>query len=302
MLRPCILLLVFVFARPAFAQDACPPDLPSGLAAGLWARVAHDDVHNLRAEPTTAAPALARIPAGDIVRVLDGPQCAAGYVWWAVAYAGTAGWAAERRLGAAAWLEPLAGQEPSPPRPDDPPGCQRPPDDYTRLWVEHVQLNLRTLAMLDHAQALLTAAGGRVRLRDALMQGSYNPGGVAASFGTHDGGGAVDLSVRSRVDGRVLTDEIPLLLTALRTAGFAAWLRDAGELYPGSPIHIHAIAVGDRDLSPAARAQIDGSQGYLRGYNGLPLDYGGPAFDPLPPVVCGWMADLGFPDLRPPGA
>lgn len=293
-----ILLLLFAFAQPAGAQDGCPPDLAPRLSVGLWARVAHDDAHNLRAAPTTAAPVLARIAAGDILRAVDGPQCADGYIWWAVTHAGAAGWAAEGRPGADAWLEPLAGQEPPPAFPDDPPGCQRPPDDYSRLWIGRIQLNLRTLAMLDHAQTLLAAAGGRVRLRDALMQGSYNAGGVAASFGTHDGGGAVDLSVRDRVDRRVLADEIPLLLAALRTAGFAAWLRDTGELYPGSPIHIHAIAVGDRDLSPAARAQIDGPQGYLRGYNGLPPDYGGPALDPLPPVVCGWMASLGVPDQR----
>lgn len=181
----------------------------------------------------------------------------------------------------------------------EPAGCWLPPDDYTRLWVNGAQLNARTLAMLDHAQALYSAQGGVVDFRLAITQGSYNAGGVAASFGTHDGGGAVDLSVRSRVDWSVLDGEIEPMVRALRVTGFAAWLRDTDELYAGSVIHIHAIAIGDRELSEAARAQIGGRFGYLRGFNGLP-QMGG---TPLPdrhggPVICGWMITQGFGDMR----
>lgn len=181
----------------------------------------------------------------------------------------------------------------------EPAGCWEPPDDYSRLWVNGALLNARTLAMLDHAQALYAVGGGPVDLRLALTQGSYNAGGVAASFGTHDGGGAVDLSVRSRADWSVLEAEIAPMIAALRAAGFAAWLRDTDELYPGSPIHIHAIAIGDAELAEAARAQLDGTFGYLRGYNGLPQASG----IPLPdghggPLICGWMAARGFGDLR----
>ena len=181
----------------------------------------------------------------------------------------------------------------------EPAGCWEPPDDYTRLWVNGALLNARTLAMLDHAQALYTARGGTLDLRLAITQGSYNPGGLAASFGTHDGGGAVDLSVRSRGNWEVLWDEIPLLIAALRTAGFAAWLRDADELHPGSPIHIHAIAIGDAELSEAARAQLDGTFGYFRGYDGLPQISGVPRPDRHGgPVICAWMLARGFRDLR----
>ncbi len=181
----------------------------------------------------------------------------------------------------------------------EPEGCLRPPDDYTRLWVNGEQVNARTLAMLDHAQALYSAQGGVIDFRRAITQGSYNAGMVAASFGTHDGGGAVDLSVRSLVDWSVLTDEIAPMIRALRVAGFAAWLRDENELYAGSVIHIHAIAIGDRELSEAARAQIDGRFGYLRGYDGLPQVGGAPLPDRYGgPVVCAWMIDLGLGDLR----
>jgi hypothetical protein len=181
----------------------------------------------------------------------------------------------------------------------EPPGCRQPPDDYTRLWVNGSQLNARTLAMIDHAQTLYQPQNERIDLRLAITQGSYNAGGVAASFGTHDGGGAVDFSVRSRIDGDVLRDEIEPLLLALRTAGFAAWLRDEGDLYPNSPIHIHAIAIGDQDLSEAARAQIDGTFGYLRGFDGLPQLDGIPYPDRhAGPVICQWMIDQGFNDMR----
>lgn len=180
-----------------------------------------------------------------------------------------------------------------------PPGCWEPPDDYSRLWVGGVQLNARTLAMLDHAQALYNAQGGVIELRRALSQGSYNAGGVAASFGTHDAGGAVDISVRNPANWEILYDELGPLIQALRVAGFAAWVRETDELHPGSPIHIHAIAVGDRELSEAARAQIDGRFGYLRGYNGLPQANGAPLPDRYgDPVICDWMVARGFGDMR----
>lgn len=181
----------------------------------------------------------------------------------------------------------------------EPPGCQRPPDDYTRVRVSGAQLNARTLAMLDHAQELYRAQGGYLDLRTAITQGSYTGGALAASFGTHDGGGAVDLSVRSPVDFSLPRDQIEPLVYALRVAGFAAWLRDTGDLYPASPIHIHAVAIGDREASEAARAQIDGTFGYLRGFDGIPRPDGIPQMDRHGgPVICQWMRELGFDDLR----
>lgn len=181
----------------------------------------------------------------------------------------------------------------------EPEGCQRPPGDYTRLWVNGGQFNARTVAMLDHAQAIYSAQGGTIDVRLAITQGGYTGGALAASFGTHDGGGAVDLSVRSHVDWSVLENQIEPLIHALRVAGFAAWLRDTGDLYPDSPIHIHAIAVGDAELSEMARAQIDGTFGYLRGFDGLPRYDGVPVDDRHGgPVICQWMIDAGFSDMR----
>jgi len=60
---------------------------------------------------------------------------------------------------ATAWAGALA---PTPTPFVEPPGCWQPPDDYSRLWVNGALLNARTLAMLDHAQALFAAGGGTV--------------------------------------------------------------------------------------------------------------------------------------------
>jgi hypothetical protein len=70
-------------------------------------------------------------------------------------------------------------------------------------------------------------------------------------------------------------------------------------LYKGSPIHIHAIAIGDKELSDAARGQIDGTFGYFRGFNALPQDNGIPLPDTSGEmVICDWMRALGYQDLR----
>jgi len=179
---------------------------------------------------------------------------------------------------------------------EDPAGCREPSDDYTRVKVNGKWINRRTLAMLEYAQSLY---GGVIDVRGpALTQGSYSNNGPA-SFGTHLGGGAVDISVIRPGGTGVLYTDVERLVKALRTAGFAAWLRDWGELSEGSGIHIHAIAIGDRELSESAREQLTGATGYFRGFSGLSspgavasLDHHGG------PIVCGWMVDAGYRDVR----
>ena len=179
----------------------------------------------------------------------------------------------------------------------EPLGCLKPPEDYTRTEVNGETINQRTFAMLMHAQELY---GGEIELTSyAITQGSYTDA-VDASFGTHSGGGAVDLSVLRRGTYTVLWDDLEPLIRALRAAGFAAWVREYGELHVDSPIHIHAIAIGDQELSHDAEEQLTGEAGYFRGYSGLPVDmYGAPAPDRYGgPILCQWMIELGYRDLR----
>lgn len=178
----------------------------------------------------------------------------------------------------------------------EPLGCQRPPDDYARLKINGWTINQRTYTMLQHAAGLY---GGEIDITGwAITQGSYHDNGTA-SFGTHLGGGAVDLSVMRKNTWTILVADINPLVHALRLAGFAAWYRQPGELFPGSPPHIHAIAIGDKELSQPAKDQLTGKFGYFRGYSGVPISKGTPAPDRFGgPVLCQWMIDMGYTDLR----
>jgi hypothetical protein len=178
----------------------------------------------------------------------------------------------------------------------DPVGCLKPPDDYSRVEINGWTLNQRTFAMLQHAADLYQ---GPLEITGyAITQGSYHDNG-AASWGTHLGGGAVDLSVMYTGTYTVAYPEIDPLLHALRTAGFAAWLRDYGEIYADSPIHIHAIAIGDAQLSQPAIDQLVGPAGYFYGFDGIPPTGDSPGMDRFGgPIVCKWMLDLGYPYMN----
>lgn len=116
--------------------------------------------------------------------------------------------------------------------------------DGTRQNYGGVTVNRRTAAMLNNAVKIAKTAF-------QMFQGSYS-NAVAASGGTHSGGGAVDLGPAK--------DSI---VGAMRASGFAAWRRTPAE---GFSPHIHGIAVGDPTVSAAAAAQI---RAFNAGRNGL---------------------------------
>ncbi len=174
----------------------------------------------------------------------------------------------------------------------EPAGCLLPGEDYTLVEVNGWYLNQRTLEMLRYASQLYN--GDPEYLPARITQGSYHDNG-AASWGTHLGGGAVDLSVM--LPGTYTIDAIHIssLIRAMRAAGFAAWYRDTNELYSDSAPHIHAIAVGDDELSQPALAQLINPEGYFWGFNGIPVQKGQPFPDRHGgAVVCNWMKALGY--------
>jgi peptidoglycan hydrolase-like protein with peptidoglycan-binding domain len=122
----------------------------------------------------------------------------------------------------------------------------------TRVDTGGIVINTRTKSMLTEAQRLL----GRSLVLD---QGSYNPGGDPTSAGTHDGGGVVDVSVQG-----MTTATRTAVVRGLRQVGFAAWFRTPSQ--GDWPFHIHAAAISDTDLSPAAQHQVGD---YYLGRNGL---------------------------------
>lgn len=102
-------------------------------------------------------------------------------------------------------------------------------------------------------RAALEATARRLGYDLTVIQGSYHPG-VSTSAGTHDGGGVVDLDPWDAGDK----------VRELRRTGFAAWYRPAIAGLWGA--HIHAVLIGNRKLSRAARAQV---AEYLTGFDGL---------------------------------
>ncbi|MGH3758898.1 peptidoglycan-binding protein [Actinophytocola sp.] len=122
----------------------------------------------------------------------------------------------------------------------------------SRLTYHGATMNSRTKAMLVEAERLLNRRLG-------ITQGSYNPGGDPDSAGTHDGGGALDISVAGMSSSTRTT-----VVRRLREVGFAAWLRTPEQGDWG--YHIHAVAISDTDQSPAAQHQAGD---YYLGRNGL---------------------------------
>lgn len=159
----------------------------------------------------------------------------------------------------------LPGRPSTTPTPTPPVVDDEPAHDYKRVKFGGKTVNTRTKVMLERAVKLLTAYDWT----PVLIQGSYNKG-VSASAGTHDGGGVVDIRTST-----MTRSGQEACVQALRKAGFAAWLREP----PAFSTHIHAVAIGDKELSPAAKSQI---AQWREDRNGLANRGPDPAPDPYP--------------------
>lgn len=137
-----------------------------------------------------------------------------------------------------------------------------PAHNYSRVSFRGATVNARTRTMLLRAEQTLKKMG--LNWTFNLVQGSYSTS-VAASGNTHAGGGAVDISVRGPSGAYRPYEQTRMAVKALRMAGFAAWSRGYSDGTSFSP-HIHGIAIGDRQLSSAARSQV---ASYFNGRNGL---------------------------------
>jgi hypothetical protein len=117
---------------------------------------------------------------------------------------------------------------------------------------EHVTFRGHTVDR--YTMAALLECERRLGYELTVLQGSYNAGGVGASSGTHDGGGAVDLA----------PFEADRKVKVAREVGFAAWHRLPSQ---GKWVeHVHMILVGDQKMSAAAADQVTD---YRNGRNGL---------------------------------
>jgi hypothetical protein len=92
---------------PASTVQQCPGALPSRLRVNGQAHVIPGQApNNIRAQPNTGGAQVGQIPPGEVFPVLAGPECADGFAWWKVDYAGTVGWTAEGDA-ATYWLGPV---------------------------------------------------------------------------------------------------------------------------------------------------------------------------------------------------
>jgi len=131
---------------------------------------------------------------------------------------------------------------------------------YARTTYDGHTVNRRGAAFLDTLADNLGYKDGMT-----VFQGMYNPGGVGASGGTHDGGGAVDLS----------PFDWEAKVRAARALGAAAWHRERLFDANGNLIwneHIHMVIAGDRQMSPEARNQIEDYNNHLDGLAGMRHD------------------------------
>ena len=118
----------------------------------------------------------------------------------------------------------------------------------------------RPLVVDDRTLAKLRAAETALGFRFTIVQGSYRgSAGAAASAGTHDGGGVIDLRTWDLPPGTTPQDAV----LALRRAGLIAWYRTTAQ---GFDPHIHAIDYGNPWLAPAAVVQV---RAWEAGLNGL---------------------------------
>ena len=94
--------------------DSCEDYPPTQIQRGLaTARVGEGGIPNrLRAEASTSAVIVTEIqPGRTINRVIGGPVCADGYLWWQVEFDGTIGWTAEASADGDYYLEAMPGFE-----------------------------------------------------------------------------------------------------------------------------------------------------------------------------------------------
>lgn len=269
------------YGRPAYPLGTTiakntsgkPEPVIKGVAVSIT--VIFEDIgpHGTAAANKAVQTALNRFKPTVAVDGIYGPQTQAAYAAWQrhLGFSGAdadglPGWTSATRLAAAYAFHLLHRAEaPKPPAPAPAPAPEptawpppvssyeelpEPAHNYARLTFGGKTVNMRTRAMLRLAEAW---AGVSIH----LTQGSYNRG-VAASAGTHDGGGCVDINVDAWGSAKRAQ-----VVQALRKAGFAAWLRTPND---GFAYHIHACAIGDREMAGIAREQV---QAYFNGRNGL---------------------------------
>lgn len=148
------------------------------------------------------------------------------------------------------------------------------------------KVTFRGRLMDRKTMAFLQAMEKKLGYPLTVVQGCYNAGGVAASAGTHDGGGVVDL---------VSWDAKRKVKTA-RELGAFAWFRPDLPGVWGEHIHLGIRSHGR--LSPSAKDQQTAYDGNPA-RNGLANNAIDRTWHPDPPVTFAYRATVDPPEPEP---
>jgi hypothetical protein len=132
---------------------------------------------------------------------------------------------------------------------------------YSRIHVDGYVVDEYTASSVAQVKTLFPLLGGTGTVH--LAQGGYDNGAVAASAGTHNGGGCVDFSLSDKTQANW-----QILEKAARMAMFAAWHRT--PLYRNGSLvwsdHVHAVQIGNDLAAHLAKQQV---QDYYAHKSGL---------------------------------
>lgn len=162
-------------------------------------------------------------------------------------------------------------------------------DRYTKVSYGGHTLDSWTAQQAAQVKGLYVILGGTGSV--SIEQGSYNKGGVSASAGTHDGGGAVDFGLSKPTKANWL-----ILQHAVRWAMFAGWHRLPSQGPWGD--HVHCILIGNIKAAPLAKAQVQDYVG-TPPKNGLAGHYLDKSWHPSPIFTSTYgLADTSLSDLQ----
>lgn len=130
---------------------------------------------------------------------------------------------------------------------------------YKRRTWRGKPFDNRTVSALQWAERHYIDVAPKKRKPWVIYQGSYSTGASQNSKGTHDGGGAVDISTEGMNDKQKRA-----VVKWLRKGGWAAWLRP--YIKDVWPEHIHAELLWHKTASEGAKQQWDA---YLNHRDGL---------------------------------
>jgi hypothetical protein len=151
------------------------------------------------------------------------------------------------------------------------------PDPYERVSWRGVRMDRIDKVAFEVLEDRLNATA-------TIYQGGWNAGGVSASAGAHDGGGAVDYWFPTKDVGPVVRRS--------RDTGWDAWYR-----YPPTfPTHVHGIRHGSPTASPVAKGQMTD---YVADGNGLvPLGNHDDEMPYRPDPIAAFTKDDYYAELR----